>query len=58
MSTWNPADRQAALDRAAKGEKLSDFEFGKLQEATHQSGRWGTAAKKAVAEDEKRFGKR
>lgn len=58
MGTWNPADRQSALDRAAKGEKLSDFELRKLREATHQSGHWGTASKQAITEDEKRFGKR
>lgn len=58
MPTWNPADRQAALDKASTGQRLSDFERRKLQEATHQSGRWGTASKKAITEDEKRFGKR
>ncbi|QHU92927.1 hypothetical protein GWK77_01910 [Candidatus Saccharibacteria bacterium oral taxon 488] len=58
MATWNPADRKAALDKAAAGERLSDFEVRKLQEAGRQIGSWGTAAKKAVAKDEKQFGKR
>ena len=58
MPTWNPADRQAAIDKADRGEKLSDFEARKLQEAGRQTGFWGTAAKKAVAKDEKHFGKR
>ena len=58
MATWNPADRKVALDKAATGQRLSDFERRKLQEAGRQTGSWGTAAKKAVARDEERFGKR
>lgn len=58
MATWNPADRQAALDRVAEGKKLSDFEIQKLREAGRQIGFWGTASKQAIAKDEKRFGKR
>lgn len=58
MATWNPADRQAAIDKADRGERLSGFERRKLQEAGRQTGSWGTAAKKAVARDEERFGKR
>ena len=58
MPTWNPADRQVAIDKADRGERLSGFERRKLQEAGRQTGFWGTAAKKAVAKDEKSFGKR
>lgn len=58
IQTWTPAERQAALDKAHEGKKLTDHEVRKLTEATSQAGRFGGAAKAALAEDEKRFGKR
>lgn len=58
MATWNTSDRNVAFSKAAGGEKLSDFERRKLAELGSQAGKLGTAARKAVADDEKRFGKR
>jgi len=58
MATWNTSDRNVAFTKAAGGEKLSDFEIRKLKELGTQAGGLGAAARKAVADDEKRFGKR
>lgn len=58
MATWNTSDRNVAFTKVAGGEKLSDFERRKLAELGSQAGKLGTAARKAVARDEERFGKR
>lgn len=58
MPTWNPDQRREALSKPGKGQKLSAHEVRKLQEATLQAGGIGEAAKRALAENEKRFGRR
>ena len=58
MPTWNVFDRNVAFTKVAGGEKLSDFERRKLAELGSQAGGLGAAARKAVAKDEKQFGKR
>ena len=58
MPTWNSDQRREAISKPGKGLQLSAHEIQKLKEATLQAGGIGEAAKQALAENERRFGKR
>ena len=57
FDTWTNADHQAAL-QAAKNGTADKYQQTKLAEAAKQAGPRGEAAKQALAENERRFGKR